>query len=76
MKSKPRYYLAWLLVFLANFGLLGGCMKKSITGIRQNSENIGKKTLRLNFVAGDLPSLNPQALSRDMRGIGLGKWLF
>ena len=50
-------------------------MKKP-TPIQQKSEITDSKALRLNFIAGDLPSLDPQALSRDMRGIGLGKWLF
>ncbi|MEM7174505.1 MAG: peptide ABC transporter substrate-binding protein [Chlamydiota bacterium] len=51
-------------------------MKKSKTDAHQCLKDANRKTLRLNFVAGDVPALNPQSLSSAGRGIALGKWLF
>ena len=76
VKSKSKCYLAGALVFLACFSLLGGCMKKPGTKTDENLKKAELNSLSLNFVAGDVHGLTSHALSRDMRGIGLGKWLF
>ncbi|MEM7174658.1 MAG: peptide ABC transporter substrate-binding protein [Chlamydiota bacterium] len=74
MKKKSGYYLAWLLVFLANLSLLGGCMKKPKENQSSNIPN--EDILKFNFVIGDVPSLNPHELGSGGRGVALGKWLF
>lgn len=70
--KKSRYYSVWSLFFMIILYLLGGCMKKS----SDRQETPKEQTLKLNFVAGDVPSLDPHQLALSSHGSTLCKWLF
>ena len=74
MKRHSRHYAMLLLVFLAHLILLAGCMQKKDK--KEAPHSATQQELRLNFVAGAVPSLNPHQLIAHARGKGLGKWLF
>lgn len=51
-------------------------MKESEAMTTQGVKENQKQVLKLNFVLGDVSSLNPHDLATGARGLALGKWLF
>ena len=74
VKRHSRHYATLLLTFLAHLILLAGCIQKKDKKETPHSDT--QQELRLNFVSGAVPSLNPHQLILAARGKGLGKWLF